>query len=174
MKTFCPGKPHKYGPDEISCDGHRHNEFDGDAFCEYQAKTQVAYESYSPELLNNRLNIISDVNQVELTSSKYRIIAVDFDGVIHDHENPIEGRRMGAPIDGAQEALEYLKGQGDKIIIFCVWAGSDQGKKTISDWMVFYEIPFNDITNIKPNADFYIDDRAIRFVNWENTLEEFL
>jgi uncharacterized protein YmfQ (DUF2313 family) len=92
------------------------------------------------------------------------ILAIDFDGVVHDHKHPIAGRRMGAPIEGAKEALTMLK-RHHKIIIHSVWGGS--GKQVIADWMKYYGIPYDDITNIKPQADHYIDDKAIHFTNWE-------
>ncbi len=51
-----------------------------------------------------------------------KILAIDFDGVIHDFKNPIEGRRMGAPIEGTKEALDKFKSKGYKIIVFTVGA----------------------------------------------------
>lgn len=92
------------------------------------------------------------------------ILAIDFDGVIHDFKNPLTGRRMGAPINGAKEALEFFKKRGDTIIIHSVWGDKP---KAISDFMVYYGLPFDSITNIKPNADVYLDDKAVRFTNWE-------
>lgn len=96
------------------------------------------------------------------------IIAVDFDGVIHDYKNPIPGRKMGAPMEGAKQGLEYFRRNGFKIIVFTVWGGTDQGKKTIKDFMNYYILPFNEITNIKPQADYYLDDKAIRFTSWKD------
>lgn len=96
-------------------------------------------------------------------------LAIDFDGVIHDKDHPIEGRRMGGPIDGSKEALIRLKQLGYRIVIFSVWADKP---KVISDWMNYYQVPFDEITNIKPQAKYYIDDKAIRFQNWHDTLEQ--
>lgn len=93
------------------------------------------------------------------------ILAIDFDGVVHDHKHPIEGRRMGAPIEGAKEALQIFKRRGDRVIIFSVW-GDAVRQKVIADWLKFYAIPHDSITNIKPMADVYIDDKAIRFTSW--------
>lgn len=100
-----------------------------------------------------------------------KILAVDFDGVIHDFRNPIKGRRMGAPIAGVMEALKLLKSKRYTIVVFTVWGGTDQGQKTIADFMKYYELPYDEITNIKPNADYYIDDKAVRFADWAKTLE---
>jgi len=95
------------------------------------------------------------------------ILAIDFDGVIHDYKNPIEGRRMGAPVVGTRDALLKYKHRGDRIIIHSVWA--DMGnRKVIADFMNYYRLPYDEITNVKPNADYYIDDKAIKFTSWNN------
>jgi ribonucleotide monophosphatase NagD (HAD superfamily) len=36
------------------------------------------------------------------------VIAVDFDGVVHDYKHPLPDRRMGEPIEGAKVALTKL------------------------------------------------------------------
>ena len=100
-------------------------------------------------------------------------IAVDFDGVIHNKSNPLPGRKMGGPIEGSKEALEYLRDLGYRIIIFSYWASSEKNIKVIEDWLKFYGMPYNEITNIKPNAEAYIDDKGIRFTTWEETLNWF-
>ena len=94
------------------------------------------------------------------------VLAIDFDGVIHDHKNPIKGRRMGPPIKGDKEALEGYTRRGDEVVVFTVWGGTPSGVETIRKWMEYYQIPFSSITNIKVNADVYLDDRAIRFTSW--------
>jgi FMN phosphatase YigB (HAD superfamily) len=97
------------------------------------------------------------------------IAAVDFDGVIHDFKNPVPHRRMGPPLPGAKEGLEELRRRGYELVIFTVW-GDEKGQKTISDFMNYYELPFDSITNIKPNAAFYLDDKAVRFTDWNEAL----
>lgn len=94
--------------------------------------------------------------------SKLPILAVDFDGVIHDHKNPIEGRRMGPPMEGALEAIKELI-HDYRIVIFSAAA---ENPRHIIDWCEFWKIPFDDVTNKKPNAVAYIDDKGIRFTNW--------
>lgn len=98
------------------------------------------------------------------------ILAIDFDGVIHDHLNPIKGRRMGGPIPGTKEAMDHLDNEDHTLIVHSVWGNS----KAIEDWLDYYDIPYSSVTNIKPNADYYIDDRAIRFTSWPQAISEII
>lgn len=95
------------------------------------------------------------------------ILAIDFDGTIHDDAHPVEGRRMGPPIPGAKEALEAYRRKGHTIIIHTVRGGSPEH---IEAWMKYYGIPFDRVTNIKPmkpSADLFIDDKARQFIGWD-------
>lgn len=47
------------------------------------------------------------------------------------------------------------------------------GKVTL-DWLARHEIEYDEIYFGKPNAEVYIDDRALRFENWEEVTEERL
>lgn len=100
--------------------------------------------------------------------SNYNTLAIDFDHTIHDNNNPVEGRRMGPPMPGAKEAIESFVAQGYRIVIHTLW-GTDDRKQAIEDWLNFYQIPFDEVTNIKPKADAYIDDKAVRYTTWDET-----
>ena len=95
-------------------------------------------------------------------------ISIDFDGVIHDDSHPIEGRSMGPPVPGAKESLDQLS-KNFRIIVFSVRGGSP---KHVEDWMDYYEVPYDEVTNVKVKSDFYIDDHAIRFRNWDETMSD--
>ena len=99
------------------------------------------------------------------------LLAIDFDGVIHDKANPIKGRRMGAPLPGARDALIKLRDDGHKVTIFTTMAVSVHGKNAVQDWMDYYDIPYWLVTATKPNAVIFVDDKAIRHTTWPNTLE---
>ena len=102
-----------------------------------------------------------------------KILAIDFDGVIHDYKNFIEGKKMGGPIDGARESLRELKSRGNKLIIFTAKAENIARRIMIETWLIFFDIPFDEVTNIKLNADFFIDDKAICFENnWPEILQK--
>jgi len=45
----------------------------------------------------------------------------------------------------------------------------------MKDWLRLHKIPFDSIaTEGKPPAHVYLDDRALRFTNWEDTFWELL
>lgn len=99
------------------------------------------------------------------------ILAIDFDNTIHDLNNPIEGRKMGKPMPGAVEAIENLVEAGHTVIIHTLMATSPSGAKVVSEWLEYYDIPHHGVTAIKPKADYYIDDKAIRHIDWPSTLQ---
>lgn len=94
-------------------------------------------------------------------------LAIDFDGVIHDAAHPVAGRRMGEPMPGAIEALDSLQEAGYRIVIHTV-RGGNPGH--IVDWCDYYGVPYDDVTNKKPNAEYYIDDKALPFTSWPAVL----
>jgi len=98
-------------------------------------------------------------------------IAIDFDSTIHDPFNKKKGYKMGQPIGGAPEAIRMLRAQGHEIIIFPTWATNEARRKAIVDWLDFFGVEFDDITSVKPEADLYLDDRALRFESWAQTLD---
>lgn len=98
-------------------------------------------------------------------------LAVDFDGVIHDHKHPVEGKRMGAPFEDAQLGMRRLLARKHKLIIHTVMATTPGGQKVVEDWLAYYKIKHHGVTAIKPNADIYIDDRAYHHTNWTDTFQ---
>ena len=93
------------------------------------------------------------------------VLAIDWDGVIHDWEHVPPGRRLGPPMLGAKDALIQLKEAGHHIIIH-----SCNKPGVIADWMAYFEIPYSSIWcgNGKVIADVYLDDRAVHFTSWED------
>jgi predicted glycosyltransferase len=95
-----------------------------------------------------------------------KTLCIDFDGVIHDFKHPVEGKVMGGPMVGAKEALRKLS-KDHTVVIFSV-----KDRQVIADFMKFYGLPYERITNIKETADVYVDDKALRFTVWSETLRE--
>lgn len=100
-------------------------------------------------------------------------LLIDFDGVLHDSKNVLAGRRMGQPIPGAIESVCKLFDKGHEIVIFTARATSPKTTEAVANWLGYFGIPYHRITNVKPSGSLaLIDDRAIRFTNWSEVMEE--
>lgn len=105
-------------------------------------------------------------------------IAVDFDKVLFKQDKWEGHEHYGKPIDGGKEALEEFRRMGFKIMIWTTRDQPDIIEKALNE----HNIPF-DYINKNPNqppeiskgklvADYYIDDRAVRFTDWGSVVEE--
>lgn len=102
-----------------------------------------------------------------------KTIAIDFDGVIHKYSKGwCDGVIYDEPIEYAFETISAFYKIGYSIILFTVRPELEP----VIDWMkenVPEDCKFRfKITNKKPGADIYIDDRGYRFENWPNTFNE--
>ena len=105
-------------------------------------------------------------------------VAVDFDRVLFTHEKWNGHENFGTPLPGAKESLTRLREMGFKIMI---WTTRNQ-PDIIENALNQYGIPFDFINNnpnqppeinpSKPIANYYIDDRAVRFTDWEKVIQE--
>ncbi|MFC8515514.1 hypothetical protein [Streptomyces sp. NPDC057257] len=113
-------------------------------------------------------------------------IAVDFDGVIHAYSKGWQdGTIYDPPMPGALEGLRVLM-QQDAVFIF-----TSRSTEQVADWLfergdfnVEWEPPgesiyefWNDrhrilVTNRKLPATAYLDDRAVRFTDWDQALTD--
>jgi hypothetical protein len=110
-------------------------------------------------------------------------IGVDFDGVIHANSKGFyDGTVYDDPIPGSRDALIALS-KKYKIIVFSAKARKDRmliGGKTgielIWEWLKKHDMDqyVEDVTAEKPRAVYYIDDKAIRFVDWNSALKEVM
>lgn len=110
------------------------------------------------------------------------VLAVDFDGVIHDHHwGWHDGTIYGKPVPGVAESLKWLIDCGCEVVINSVRVhsrivrGESQSGQLVEmqNWLVCNDIPYTRIhVGVgKPIAHVYIDDRAVRFTYWEDCLE---
>jgi hypothetical protein len=108
-------------------------------------------------------------------------IAIDFDGVIHAYSRGWQdGTIYDEPVPMAFAAIEELR-KKYAIAIF-----TTRDVRQVSEWLQNYGLnvttewtpPFWRgvdsilVTNVKPAAVAYIDDRAIRFFNWVQTMSD--
>ena len=98
-------------------------------------------------------------------------VCLDFDGVLHDASNPIEGRRMGPPMSGALDAVLWLwREQHEVVVCTANVLNPDAEHNHIVSWLEYYGFPRMKVSRIKPVADCYVDDHALRFDNWGQAL----
>ena len=108
-------------------------------------------------------------------------LAIDFDGVIHKSSKSFyDGTIYDEPVDGVEEALKQLS-KDYTLIIYTCKANPDRplvndktGIELIWEWLEKYELSkyISDITYDKPNAKYYIDDKGIKFTDWDKVITE--
>lgn len=99
-----------------------------------------------------------------------KTIAIDFDGVIHDsYKGWSNGEIYGDLIPGAKETIEELKKKGYEPIVFTARTNLEP----VKGWLREKKLDIR-VTNKKPPAMCYIDDRAIRFINWKDIRSYFI
>ena len=117
-----------------------------------------------------------------ISQDESKNVCIDFDGVIHDNYDGFgDGTIYGPIIPGSSEAIKKLAQKYD-IIIFTAKAKSDRplingktGAELVREWLEKHNLAqyVKDITSEKPRALVYIDDKAIRFTDWESALNQF-
>lgn len=115
------------------------------------------------------------------TSTGLPVVAIDFDGVIHDDYLGFhDGTIYGPPIEGALEAIKLLSVRF-KIVIFTAKAKPDRplvegktGEELLWDWFNKHKFTqyITEITSEKPRALIYIDDNAYNFTNWNKAASD--
>ena len=103
-------------------------------------------------------------------------IAIDFDGVIHKNSKGFhDGTIYDEPIEGVKKGLEYLS-KSYRLVIYTCKANPNRppinnktGIQLIWDWLGEHELQsyIDNISYEKPNAKYYFDDKAVRFINWD-------
>ena len=112
----------------------------------------------------------------KMVSDSENVIAIDFDGVIHKNSKGFhDGTVYDEPIKNAKKGLEYLS-KSYKLVIYSCKANPNRplingktGVELMWEWLDKYNLKnyIDDISYEKPNAKYYIDDKAILFLNWE-------
>ncbi len=99
-----------------------------------------------------------------LMQIRNKVIAIDIDGTICTEERTFD-RPLAKPLDGAREALQLLKDNGNTIILWSA-RGWEQYRIT-KDWLDKYNFPYDQILLGKPQVSIIIDDRARQFTAWD-------
>jgi len=106
-------------------------------------------------------------------------ICVDLDGVIYEYDVWKGSYHFGNVMDGAKECLEELREDGWRIIIYTTRGLESVVKGQLDeDNIPFDYINYNPdqpkTASDKPIADIYLDDRAIRFDNWDEAIVKII
>ena len=122
---------------------------------------------------------VSDAHVPPGFESELDNIAVDFDGVIHTFDKGFfDGTCYGEPIKGSLQAIKKLS-ETYRVVIFTAKARPDRplvngktGLELVNEWLHKHGFSkyISEVTWEKPRANYYIDDKAIRFNNWVDTL----
>lgn len=97
-------------------------------------------------------------------------VAVDFDGVLHGYSNGWQGGAIyDPPVEGTREALIELTKRYE-LVVFTARHDLD----AVRAWLVKHRLShfFHDVSNRKPAAAVYLDDRALKFTSWAQALED--
>lgn len=119
-------------------------------------------------LLINLCYSIVFANEKNLCVYK-KTIAIDLDGVLDNYNGKYDENIFSEIKDGAKEFIIELS-KNYKLILF-----TTRNSKQAKEWLLKNKIDkyFSDVTNIKPLAYIYIDDRALKFDgDYNQTLSE--
>lgn len=111
-------------------------------------------------------------------------IVIDLDGTICPIKDSEQRYEDLLPLPDAVEKMKELKAAGHYIIVQTARNMATQesnlgkvmrniGKVTL-DWLVKYDVPYDEIYFGKPNAHLYIDDRGFRFKSWSEVTPQLL
>ena len=118
-------------------------------------------------------------NRPSKLEDEFKQIAIDFDGVIHKCSKGFhDGTIYDEPIDGSLDALKLLSSKYT-VIVYSAKARKDRplvngktGIELIWEWLEKHDVAkyVKEVTAEKPRAFCYVDDRAVKFDDWEQTM----
>jgi histidinol phosphatase-like enzyme len=103
-------------------------------------------------------------------------ICLDFDGVLHNPSDRVQGYKMGQPVAGALDAVRALVAAGHSIVIHTARVQQDGDTEHVWKWLRYFgfERYIDAIQRTKPLADVYVDDKGLHFDNWISALPHLL
>lgn len=95
-------------------------------------------------------------------------IALDFDGVLSDYQGWRGPTVLADPVPGAFQAIRDYQDAGLEVCIYTSRADTPAAKRHLEDWFYRHGLERKrvvkiQITNLKPPALVYLDDRAWQF-----------
>lgn len=91
------------------------------------------------------------------------LACVDLDSVILRHD-PQDGNNLGAILPLGRKLVNWLQMNGWRVIVL---TARDRGHQQILSYLNRHDVWPESVTNRKPYADVYLDDKAVRVPkNW--------
>jgi hypothetical protein len=88
---------------------------------------------------------------------------VDFDGVLHAYDGWHGTEQLNAPVPGALEFVQELLADHYVVIVL-----TTRPEATVTAWLQEHGFPALSVTDRKPQALVYIDDKGFRFTgDWQ-------
>lgn len=125
---------------------------------------------------------VEEYNNLQASENDNQV-AIDFDGVIHGNSKGFhDGTVYDTPIEGSLEAVKEFYEKGYTIVIFTAKVKPDRplvngktGTELVWEWLDKYGFSsyIKEVTCEKPRAVIYIDDKGLRFTDWNSTLKQF-
>jgi len=97
----------------------------------------------------------------EQIASQPRTIAMDFDGVLAEWNKGDNINKIGKPLAPGIKLARRIQAKGFRLVILTARPKPMWG--AIESWLKKYGVHPLQVTNVKPPAEAYIDDRAIRY-----------
>ena len=105
-------------------------------------------------------------------------LCIDLDNTICENKKEGQSYEDVLPKENAVSVLNDFRNSGHYIIIYTArhmkTCGGNVGKITaiqgpiLFSWLKKHNVPYDEIVFGKPNADYFIDDKAIPFTSWSN------
>jgi hypothetical protein len=126
-------------------------------------------EDYAKKIFQKSVSLVLHKSEPQ------KVVALDFDGVLNSYSSGWQGHdKTDDPVPGAAGAIRELWENGFKVVIYSARANEPKGVQAIRDFLaekLDIDPKGIDITDKKPIADVYVDDRAINFAgDWKKTL----
>ena len=103
-----------------------------------------------------------------------KTVAFDFDGVIHSYTSGWQGAEVvpDPPVPGIKESIEALRAANYEVVVVSSRANTYEGAMAIMHYLEANGITVDMVTDKKPPALVYVDDRAICFDGNASSLVE--
>ncbi len=98
-----------------------------------------------------------------------KTVMVDLDGVICTEEI-FHDRPLAQPMAGARAALQKLRAAGYVVVIYTARSWGEY--RVTRAWLEQHGFEYDGLHMGKPVADVWIDDRAVRFTDWDSALQQ--